>query len=136
MKLISIAVGLFLLLCADAFAQTPFVGPVWRNAVHGTWTITTGGTVQSFTACQGQTSPVGCWSLVDGNGNMLPTVVRCIQNPGSASEDLFVAMDALASTTHGFDLKPGVGMCFPWGGKISVYATTTNHGLNTTEIQY
>lgn len=125
------------LLSLPAAAQTPVVTPLLKQIVHGSWTIAVPNVSQSFTTCEGRVSPVGCWSLVDDRGNMLSGVVRCIQNPGTATEDLYVSADGQpASVTHGFDLPAGVGQCIAWAGAISVAAASTGHQILTSELQY
>jgi hypothetical protein len=110
---------------AAAFAQLPVVGPQWTKVVHGSGTITSGTHAQFVTP------------TLSG-----PNRVFCVQNPGAATEDLFVADDVSGSTTpdasstHGWDLIAGEGVCMPWQGAISVEAATTSHAFLTDEIQY
>jgi hypothetical protein len=61
--------------------------------------------------------------------------IRCVQNPKSATEDLFVAFGATASPTIGQDLQAGVQVCWPWSGNVSVYAATTSHAFVAFEAQ-
>lgn len=124
---IKLALSAVLVLCsvAIASAQSPVVGPPWQKVVHNTGTIAFGGTAQTV-----------AWTLIQPNGAALPNVIRCIQNPGSATEDLFVSMDATASPTHGFDLVPGIGQCYFWANTVSVEAATTSHTFLITELQW
>lgn len=55
----------------------------------------------------------------------------CIQNPSSASEDLFVRVNGTASATTGTDLSPGQAVCSSPSmvdqAAVSVFAATTSH---------
>jgi hypothetical protein len=79
--------------------------------------ITTGGTAQNIT-----------WTLTAAK-------IRCVQNPGSATEDLFVQFGGTAATTASHDLPAGVQICWPWNGAVSVYGATTNHAFVAFEAQ-
>lgn len=84
-------------------------------------TLTSGGTAQTAIALN--TSRKG-W---------------CIQNPVSATEDLFVRVNGTASATTGVDLSPGFQACnLPSlidTAAVSVFAATTSHTWLGFEVQ-
>lgn len=63
----------------------------------------------------------------------------CIQNPASASEDLFVRVNGTASATTGTDLSPGQAVCSSPSmvdtAAVSVFAATTSHAYLGFEVQ-
>lgn len=63
----------------------------------------------------------------------------CIQNPVSATEDLFVRVNGTASATTGVDLSPGFQACNLPGlidtAAVSVFAATTSHTWLGSEVQ-
>jgi hypothetical protein len=80
-------------------------------------TITSGGTAQTVR-----------WTLTAAK-------IRCVQNPGSATEDLFVQFGGTAASTASHDLPAGVQICWPWNGQVSVYGATTSHAFIAFEAQ-
>jgi hypothetical protein len=83
----------------------------------GSGTITASGTPQNVV-----------WPMANAS-------VRCVQNPSSATEDLFVSFGGTASTST-TDLQPSVQQCWPWDGSVSVYAATTGHAFIATEGKF
>ena len=79
--------------------------------------VTIGGTAQNI-----------AWTLTAAK-------IRCVQNPESATEDLFVKFGGTAAATGSHDLPAGVEICFPWNGAVSVYAATTSHAFIAFEAQ-
>lgn len=63
----------------------------------------------------------------------------CIQNPASATEDLFVRVNGTASATTGTDLSPGMQTCSSPSmvdqAAVSVFAATTSHAYLGFEVQ-
>lgn len=83
-------------------------------------TITTGGTAQNAMASN---SSRKSW---------------CVQNPSSASEDLFFRSNGTASATTGGDLSPGQFFCSGQTvdtSAVSVFAATTGHQWLAFEAQ-
>lgn len=116
-KLLAIAAALAAL-NGTALAQSFPPGGVYTRTAYASGTISNGGTAQSV-------------------GFTLPAAkMRCVENPGSATEDLYVAFGATASTSSQ-DLVAGTGaqVCWPWAGPVSVYAATTGHAYIAVEAQ-
>lgn len=98
-----------------------FTTPLTVTTTDKSGTISTGGTAQS--AIASNTSRKG-W---------------CIQNPSSATEDLFVRVNGTASATTGTDLSAGQAVCNLPGmidtSAVSVFAATTSHAFVGFEQQ-
>jgi len=115
MRIILAALAAFCILCGVASAQ--YVAGDYSSTNYIAGSITSGGTAQF----------IG-WTLTSAK-------IRCIQNPRNATEDLYVAFGATASTTVGQDLQPGMQVCWPWNGGVSVYGQTTSHAFFAVEAQ-
>lgn len=100
-----------------AAAQAYVPGDYSAISYAGSTTVTTGGTAQSV-----------AWSLTQAK-------IRCVQNPKSATEELFVSYGTAATTTASHDLQAGSQICWPWNGAVSVYAATTGHAFVVFEAQ-
>jgi hypothetical protein len=98
------------------FRAKPPPGGTYTQIKYASSTIATGGSAQNVV-----------WTLS-------PAKMRCVQNPGSATEDLFVAFGGTASTSSQ-DLTAGAQVCWPWSGPVSVYAATTSHAFIAVEAQ-
>jgi hypothetical protein len=112
----AVASGACLWWSAAANAQSFPPGGVYSQIKFASDTIATGGQAQNVT-----------WSLPAAK-------MRCVENPNSAVESLFVAPGGTASTTSQ-DLAPGAQVCWPWNGAMSVYAATTGHAFIAVEVQ-
>jgi hypothetical protein len=104
------------IVATGAAAQSFPPGGTYAQIKYASGTIATGGTAQNV-----------AWSLTAAK-------MRCVQNPSSASEDLFVAFGGTASTSSQ-DLQAGAQVCWPWNGPVSVYAATTSHAFIAVEAQ-
>lgn len=111
---------IFLVSAMLGFASTAsaqYVPGNYSTISNAAGTITAGGTAQGIT-----------WTLPQAK-------IRCVQNPKSAIEDLFVNYGGTAGATGSIDLQPGLMVCWPWNGKVSVFAVTTSHAFVTLEGQ-
>lgn len=110
-------------LCIDAgaAASTVTTSPLSVTTTDKSGTITLGGTAQTAIALNASRKT---W---------------CIQNPGAASEKLYVRANGTASATTGAELAPGAQACSQSGtidtAAISVFAATTAHAYLGFEKQ-
>ena len=109
-----------------AFAAMCLAVPAFAQFVSGNYStisyvsspsITTGGAAQYIS-----------WTLTAAK-------LRCVQNPSTATEDLFVNFGGVAAATGSHDLPAGVEICWPWNGAVSVYAVTTSHAFIAFDAQ-
>jgi hypothetical protein len=106
----------FVWAAATAAAQSFPPGVVYAQVNYASGSIVSGGQAQHIS-----------WALPGAK-------MRCVQNPNSAAEDLFVAFGGIASTASQ-DLPPGAQVCWPWNGAVSIYGATAGHAFIAVEAQ-